>query len=201
MALIKCPECGREISDKAPQCIFCGYPIALLSNEEQAKDDSSHFYKITLDKVPYSSFAHAVTCVTKITGKYMGESTDIVKSAPCQLISGLSYDTSVRIKKMFNAVNVDVSIMEDSDSKEPNEFIQNVILPSDLENQRIAEGLIKETDDRHDVIKCPRCGSTSISTGQRGYSVVTGFWGSGKTVNRCANCGYKWQPSYWTRNR
>ncbi|MBE5878085.1 MAG: zinc ribbon domain-containing protein [Lachnospiraceae bacterium] len=27
MALIKCPECGREISDKATLCIGCGFPI------------------------------------------------------------------------------------------------------------------------------------------------------------------------------
>lgn len=27
MALIKCPECGREVSDKAQTCIHCGYPI------------------------------------------------------------------------------------------------------------------------------------------------------------------------------
>ena len=24
MALIKCPECGKEISDKAAACIHCG---------------------------------------------------------------------------------------------------------------------------------------------------------------------------------
>jgi len=27
VALIKCPECGTEISDKAKQCIKCGCPI------------------------------------------------------------------------------------------------------------------------------------------------------------------------------
>lgn len=27
MALIKCPECGNEVSDKATNCIRCGYPI------------------------------------------------------------------------------------------------------------------------------------------------------------------------------
>ena len=27
MALIKCPECGKEISDKANVCIHCGYPL------------------------------------------------------------------------------------------------------------------------------------------------------------------------------
>lgn len=28
MALIKCPECGRQISDKAASCPSCGCPIA-----------------------------------------------------------------------------------------------------------------------------------------------------------------------------
>ncbi len=28
MALIKCPECGKEVSDKAQNCPNCGYPIA-----------------------------------------------------------------------------------------------------------------------------------------------------------------------------
>ena len=27
MALIKCPECGKEISDKAHTCVHCGYPL------------------------------------------------------------------------------------------------------------------------------------------------------------------------------
>ena len=27
MALIKCPECGKEVSDKANACIHCGYPL------------------------------------------------------------------------------------------------------------------------------------------------------------------------------
>lgn len=27
MAMIQCPECGKEISDKATSCPSCGYPI------------------------------------------------------------------------------------------------------------------------------------------------------------------------------
>lgn len=27
MAMIKCPECSKSISDKAPSCIHCGYPL------------------------------------------------------------------------------------------------------------------------------------------------------------------------------
>lgn len=28
MSLIKCPDCGKEVSDKAPVCPNCGRPIA-----------------------------------------------------------------------------------------------------------------------------------------------------------------------------
>lgn len=32
MALIKCPECGKEISDKAAVCPSCGYPISTITS-------------------------------------------------------------------------------------------------------------------------------------------------------------------------
>ena len=37
MALIKCPECGYEVSDKAISCPKCGYPInkVEIETEEQ----------------------------------------------------------------------------------------------------------------------------------------------------------------------
>ena len=33
LALIKCPECGKEISDQASQCIYCGFPLTKLSDD------------------------------------------------------------------------------------------------------------------------------------------------------------------------
>ena len=38
MALINCPECGNEISDKSEKCINCGYPIKELKYEEYHGD-------------------------------------------------------------------------------------------------------------------------------------------------------------------
>ena len=35
MSLIKCPECGKEISDKVHACIYCGYPLAEISRKPQ----------------------------------------------------------------------------------------------------------------------------------------------------------------------
>ena len=53
----------------------------------------------------------------------------------------------------------------------------------------------KAEEEEKNTIRCPKCGSTQITTGQRGYSLFSGFLGSNKTVNRCAACGYSWKPS------
>lgn len=37
MALIKCPECGKEVSDKAEMCPNCGYKIASSNNNKRNK--------------------------------------------------------------------------------------------------------------------------------------------------------------------
>lgn len=44
MAIIKCPECGREVSDKAPACPNCGYPIASVSENESKKQEELERY-------------------------------------------------------------------------------------------------------------------------------------------------------------
>ena len=49
MALIKCPECGREISDKSKQCIHCGYPI-----EQTNKNTTYAIYLKNITKGKYS---------------------------------------------------------------------------------------------------------------------------------------------------
>lgn len=46
MMLICCPECGKEISDQAPTCIYCGYPLISEENEriskKEVQNDTSH---------------------------------------------------------------------------------------------------------------------------------------------------------------
>lgn len=42
MALIPCPECGSEVSDKAPTCPKCGVPIA-----DAPKDVLIHFARVS----------------------------------------------------------------------------------------------------------------------------------------------------------
>ena len=40
MALINCPECDREVSDKAPTCPGCGVPIAAQFAETEPTDNT-----------------------------------------------------------------------------------------------------------------------------------------------------------------
>lgn len=43
-------------------------------------------------------------------------------------------------------------------------------------------------------IFCPKCGCTDIGVANRGFSIIMGFIGSGKSMNVCKKCGYKWKP-------
>lgn len=47
-------------------------------------------------------------------------------------------------------------------------------------------------------ITCPKCGSTNIQSTNRGYSILTGFIGSGSPRNVCQKCGFKWKPGGWS---
>ena len=61
--------------------------------------------------------------------------------------------------------------------------------------KEIADNKKKEQEQERLTPKCPKCGSKSITTGQKGYGLIMGFWGSNKTVNRCGSCGHTWQPN------
>ena len=45
MALIKCYECGKEISDKAPSCPHCGAPKLVAANKKVKAKKSLVFSK------------------------------------------------------------------------------------------------------------------------------------------------------------
>ena len=49
MALIKCPECGKQVSSRAEVCIHCGYPLQKYAGGQDGysgygyQDDFSHY--------------------------------------------------------------------------------------------------------------------------------------------------------------
>ena len=78
-----------------------------------------------------------------------------------------------------------------------NDLKDKDIIEYNLKLSQIQSNLasIQVVDKQHaNQPRCPRCGSTSISTGARGVNYLWGFIGASKTVNRCSNCGYTWKP-------
>ena len=57
MALIKCPECGKEISDKAEACPNCAYPIAQLSGNHKTSEETEKTQGIVVKK-PIDASTH-----------------------------------------------------------------------------------------------------------------------------------------------
>lgn len=48
MALITCPECGKEISDSAEKCIHCGYPLKAKAESKPAAGNKANKLVIVL---------------------------------------------------------------------------------------------------------------------------------------------------------
>jgi len=59
MSLIKCPECGKEISDKASHCINCGYSLAW--EEQKSRHDKRKVIVIII-----TAIIVAVLCVSGV---------------------------------------------------------------------------------------------------------------------------------------
>lgn len=60
MALIKCPECGKDVSDKSDVCIHCGYPLKeyILQNKytlamQHGCPKCGHEYRLLIENGGY----------------------------------------------------------------------------------------------------------------------------------------------------
>ncbi len=55
MALIRCPECGREISDRAYACPGCGFPVRDYLESDDLKEEYGFSEYVDLDESSYDS--------------------------------------------------------------------------------------------------------------------------------------------------
>lgn len=162
MALIKCPECGKEISDRSSQCIHCGYPLSDI-NRNTNEVVSSNFVKINGVELPKSFF------VTP-TIRDLNKAVKLAKE--CKISVNTAKDIVERWKNVDDIPNV-------------------ATFPTREEEEKAKQ---EAAERERNIVKCPKCGSTAVQTVNRGYSLMTGFLGSGSPRNVCQKCGYKWKP-------
>lgn len=91
-----------------------------------------------------------------------------------------------------DASNYNRQLLEAMIELNKKDIIEYELKMSQFRNQAQQQNQTKIEEDNK--VKCPKCGSTEITAGQKGYTLLTGFLGSNKTVNRCANCGHSWKP-------
>lgn len=116
MALIKCPECGKEISDKAHACIHCGYPISeILDKIPQFVSNANNTPDIPA-KEPTTSKAKSrsrprwksisiiviIVIVLVIVISKFGNTRSQENAAPSK--SGMSDEASIKIENEINFV-------------------------------------------------------------------------------------------------
>lgn len=175
MAIIKCPECGKEVSEKAEICIHCGYP--LKESQKEILYDVV-FEGINDNKSISNNRAKVVGQIRQLKSIGLTEAKDFIDNPPGVIISGTSLSNANWVKNALSQFGCSI----------------NIKVSSELEKSMQDSKISNYTSNGGGSLLCPHCGSNQITTGQRGYSLFSGFFGSNKTVNRCAVCGWSWEP-------
>lgn len=104
-------------------------------------------------------------------------------------------DVSKGLKEMYEEDYEDQLLFESFGIKRDNSYVPKTS-EEQLAEER-AERLAREHEyekQHPNAVRCPKCGSYSVATTNRGYSLLTGFIGSGSPRNVCQKCGHKWKP-------
>ena len=181
MSLIKCPECGREISDRAPHCIHCGFPLN-EANDAPKKSETSRFYTITLTSFPKGEKPKVLQGIRLIFGYGLADAVALVDSLPVVLASGLYYEESCRLQDSLREYLATVEISPDWTSRYHNDAFVN---------SKYAQG--KGAPRR---LQCPRCRSLDVELGTYSKTTLMSlFINTGpKVMCICRACGAKFSP-------
>ena len=167
MALIKCPECGKDVSSKAPACIHCGCPLDSQTSTSVSKKVVIPGFKESADnKVRVIGFLRR-----ELKSYGLSEIIKLVEQDNPVIKDGLTQEQAEALALKLIALDVDAKILDSS-------------MP------------IPTPKTKDDKIVCPYCGSAQYHAGARGYSFFTGFHGSGQTVLTCLKCGRTWRPGW-----
>lgn len=168
MTLIKCPECGKGISDKSKQCINCGYP---LNNNQENK-----LYKmIFLRMNKGGNIFLTKSILEQIYNIPKGTAYDLLKKEGSTLIDGIKPENMEYLYDTFLSYGCVV------------EFKESICTKENSHNSEWSESRNK----RSSPVTCPKCGSTNIQILRKKFSLLTGF-ATNKVERVCVNCKHTW---------
>lgn len=175
MALIQCPECNGNVSDKAEVCIHCGFPLKNITLKDNKLYSVKLMRLINKDKRISIQIMLERYCMLKGSEAY-----DLIRKSPSIIADGLSYENAAHLVAALQTHGSIIELIESNSS------YNNTL------NENIEKKKAEYPFDAY--IHCPKCKSENVDMTNRGFSMVTGFIGSNKAVRVCKNCGHKWNP-------
>lgn len=192
MALIKCPECGKEISDRADACIHCGCPLKNIMNEIKIQVSSCGFP--ILSKKSYVMFS------CKEVLKYPSNAFE--DGEYVRLLDKNNYLVKeVKIEKFSSPLDINTNklcfnfVINDLTKNEANSVVY--ICKALIVKEEINE--INESVNEYNktLVKCPTCSSTDVTRISASEKVANialfGLFGNKRKMQfQCNNCKYMW---------
>ena len=116
MALINCPECGKQISDKAPACPNCGNPIGnkkikVHFERKRSFAGSANTGTVMVDGVPVGSAGNGSSFDVMLSA---GSHNVVIESKTNNLLaSGRTNSATINIPGDARSVDVEIKLKND----------------------------------------------------------------------------------------
>ena len=111
MALIRCPECGKAISDLSSAWVHCGYPLS------QLPDDAPACSLVLLDDQPGEKMGLQNLC--RDFHMSQAEAEQCVANLPTVLLKGVPASKAYEAAKFSSSACGMAKVVRDSDTKSP----------------------------------------------------------------------------------
>lgn len=184
MSKIICPECEKSVSIYAKACPNCGFPMSDFLKEHNLTDEDTAWV------CPKCGDIECIPSFKRPICEYCNNilvQTDITNDEACMNLYSMNEDEYDNYEK-------ELACKYGSNYSEAAFKIRRKKIHKDVAEYEKQIDNHQPSPQPSTQVTCPKCGSTSIATTNRGYSFFTGFIGSGKPVNVCQRCGHKWKP-------
>lgn len=174
MALIHCPECGKEISNRAPACIHCGCPLTETTSIGNTR--------CTIDGIPFDFSEMLEIYHNQGRTQSVRSFNEIMEKIEKRL--GRDKKKQLRVYLLHHI----------TDTGTVPEAITRSQIPPQNPDDALSIGKQWMELDSSGPLRCPKCGSTDIHELEGGGSIIWNFIGTGAPRNICVKCGYKFRP-------
>jgi len=201
MALIHCPECNKEVSDRAEICVHCGYPISKwIKKENSNSSQSNEVNEDVKDDNPNNIYLYREK-------KYnLTDLVDYIKenTHPDVEINSQTWAEARHILRTYISIGKEEDLLISyihkyrmlgtaKDRKKYYEHKKSHVSHTQFNYAPAYSNKNNMYNSSQNVVHCPRCGSTSVTTEEQGYGLF-GWIGASQKKNLCQKCGHKWWP-------